>query len=371
MNKEIYLFSGGEVSQSQVGGKGFSLIKMANGGFPVPPGMVLGVHFFDEWLAALNEQEDLRLLETDSQEVLQFKTAALQKAAGKLQWSEVQQRTLTEKIEELGLPSDRLFSVRSSSPEEDMQGASFAGMYETYLGVKLDDLRDRIRDVFVSCIDYRVAAYKKQKGFDFTKYSIAVVVMAQITSETAGVAFSINPLNNCYDEIVINANFGVGESVVSGDAVPDEFVVDKIQNTIISEKVGDKKVSTVIDENGGTRRLTSEGRRTATLSREQVLHLAGLVKDVEEYYGLPMDTEWAYADGRFHMLQARPVTTYIPLHPDFLTAPGDAETVVSGSDAHRAGYPESAVRIGYGLFSPPLQCNGTFSGRRRPGRKTG
>ena len=322
MKKEIYLFSDGDATQSQVGGKGFSLIRMANGGFPVPPGMVLGVSFFDEWLAELNAKEDLRLLKTDSQEVLQKKTAALQEEARGLRWSEGQQQRLKKKLGELELAADPLFSVRSSSPEEDMKGASFAGMYETYLGVKAGELQDRIRDVFVSCIDYRVVAYKKQKGFDFTKYSIAVVVMAQILSEVAGVAFSINPLNNCYDEIVVNANFGVGESVVSGDAVPDEFVVDKIQNKIVSEKVGDKKVSIVIGEDGGTKQLISDGSHKATLSHEQVLDLAGMVKRVEEYYGMPMDTEWAYAGNRFHMLQARPITTYIPLHPDFLTAPG-------------------------------------------------
>lgn len=323
MGKGIYLFSDHDATQAQVGGKGYSLIKMAGGGFPVPPGMVLGVSFFDQWLAELNAKEELRLLKTDSQKTLQAKTAALQQAAGELKWSPDQQQRLQDKLTKLGLGADQLFSVRSSSPEEDMQGASFAGMYETYLGVKAAELQDRIRDVFVSCIDYRVVAYKQQKGFDFTKYSIAVVVMAQIKSEVAGVAFSINPLNNCYDEIVVNANFGVGESVVSGDAVPDQFVVDKIQEKLISQKVGDKKVSIIIGKDGGTKELTSEGQDKATLSQEQVLELAGMVKKVEEYYAMPMDTEWAYAGGRFHMLQARPITTYIPLHPDFVTAPGE------------------------------------------------
>ena len=323
MTKEIYLFSDTDASQPKVGGKGFSLIRMANGGFPVPAGMVLAVHFFDEWLEKLNAKEELRLLETDHDEVLRSKTAALQETAGQLEFSERQRRQLHDRLRDLALPPDQLFSVRSSSPEEDMEGASFASMYETYLGVKSQDLETRIRDVFVSCIDYRVVAYKRQKGFDFTRYSIAVVVMAQIKSEIAGVAFSINPLNNCYDEIVVNANFGLGESVVSGDAVPDEFVVDKIQNTVISDKVGDKKVSIVIGEDGGTHTLTSDARRTATLTHEQILELADMVKKVEAYYDMPMDTEWAYADERFYMLQARPITTYIPLHPDFLTKPGE------------------------------------------------
>lgn len=323
MSKKIYLFTDTDASQPQVGGKGYSLIRMANGGFPVPPGLVLGVHYFNEWLERLNARDDLRLLATDGDKVLKAKTEALQRAAGELEFSQEMADGLSAGLQELGLASDQLYSVRSSSPEEDMEGASFAGMYETYLGVTREKLEDRVRDVFVSCIDNRVVVYKKQKGFDFTAYSIAVVVMAQILSEKAGVAFSINPLDNCYDEVVINANFGVGESVVSGDAVPDQFVVDKVGNRIVSRKVGDKKVSIVVDQAGGTRQLTSDSDSRATLSDDQALELADLVKRVEEYYGLPMDTEWAHADGRFHMLQARPITTYIPLHPDFITPPGE------------------------------------------------
>ena len=134
-------------------------------------------------------------------------------------WSLIMVYFFNEKLKQMNRPEDQMYSVRSSSPEEDMQGASFAGMYETYLGVTTDRIEARIRDVFVSCIDFRVVAYKRQKGFDHTRYAIAVVVMTQIRSDSAGVAFSLNPLNNCYDEVVINANFGLGESVVSGDTV--------------------------------------------------------------------------------------------------------------------------------------------------------
>jgi len=323
MNKKIYLFSDGNATQQQVGGKGYSLIKMANGGFPVPAGMVLSVNFFDNWLEELLSIENLRLLPTDNDEVLKAKTAKLQHRAGKLQFTSNQREVLNEKLKMLQMPDNQMFSVRSSSPEEDMEGASFAGMYETYLGVTSENLEDRVRDVFVSCIDYRVVAYKRQKGFDFTTYSIAAVVMAMIKSEIAGVAFSINPLNNCYDEIVINANFGLGESIVSGDTVPDQFVVDKYQNKILSEKIGDKKVSVQLGEDGGTKTVSSDRVNQSTLSQEQILELAEMVRHVEEYYDVPMDTEWGHANGKFYMLQARPITTYIPLHPDFVTKPGE------------------------------------------------
>jgi len=323
MEKFIFLFSDNDATQQLVGGKGYSLIKMAHGDFPVPAGMVLGVNFFNDWLKELNTIKGLSLLATDNNEMLRSKTAKLQQAAAKLQLSNNQKQNLYNKLKSLDLPDNQLYSVRSSSPEEDMEGASFAGMYETYLGVNKGKLENRIRDVFISCIDYRVVAYKRQKGFDFTSYSIAVVVMTQIKSEVAGVAFSINPLNNCYDEVVINANFGLGESVVSGNVVPDEFVVDKYKNIILSEKIGNKKESIIIDKDGGTSTVSHDNKNKATLSNVQILELAKMVKKVEEYYGIPMDTEWAYADNKFYMLQARPITTYIPLHPNFLTKPGE------------------------------------------------
>lgn len=222
----IYLFTDQGATQSQVGGKGYSLMKMTEGGFPVPSGMVLSVELFSEWIDTLMKMGDLGLNRSDSDEDIRRKTRELQDRARTFNLSQNQKAMLYDKLKQLHQPEDRMYSVRSSSPEEDMQGASFAGMYETYLGVTKDQLEARIRDVFVSCIDFRVVAYKRQKGFDYTRYAIAVVVMAQIKSDKAGVAFSINPLNNCYDEVVINANFGLGESVVSGDTVPDQYMVD-------------------------------------------------------------------------------------------------------------------------------------------------
>ncbi len=319
----ICLFTDQNAAQSQVGGKAYSLIRMTGAGFPVPAGMVLDVQFFDEWVEALMKIEALRLGKSDSEEVLKRKTRELKKHAAGFQFSPHQRQILQEKLKALEQPEDRMYSVRSSSPEEDMQGASFAGMYETYLGVTKDQLEARIRDVFISCIDFRVVAYKRQKGFDHTRYAIAVVVMAQIQSDVAGVAFSINPLNNCYDEVVINANFGLGESVVSGDTVPDQFVVDAHSREILSKKIGDKTLAVTLNETGGTARVAKDASDRPALSDEQILELTDMVKKVETHYEMPMDTEWAYEDGTLYMLQARPITSYIPLHPVFRTEPGE------------------------------------------------
>ncbi|MBW2113176.1 MAG: hypothetical protein JRH00_17480 [Deltaproteobacteria bacterium] len=122
--RKIYLFSDSDATQEQVGGKAYSLIRMTAGGFPVPPGMVLAVRFFEEWLEELLSMEDLRLLPTDSDEALKEKTKTLQQRAGVLPFTSDQRKLLHEHIDMLQVPGDRIFSVRSSSPEEDMRGAS-------------------------------------------------------------------------------------------------------------------------------------------------------------------------------------------------------------------------------------------------------
>ena len=126
------------------------------------------------------------------------------------------------------LGDDVLFAVRSSSPEEDLASASFAGVYETRLGVRPADLDDAVRHCFASSLDERVLVYKKEHGFDVLSPRIAVVVQQQIDSEVAGVGFSLNPLTNDYDEAVIDANWGLGESVVAGVVSPDHFILDKV-----------------------------------------------------------------------------------------------------------------------------------------------
>ncbi len=140
-----------------------------------------------------------------------------------------------------------LYAVRSSSPEEDLAGASFAGGYETILGVTAKTMEASIREAFVSCMDERVFFYKQQNGFDTSVLRIAVVIQSQIASEVSGgVGFSLNPLNNCFDEAVINANTGLGESVVSGMVTPDEIVVDKVTGDVLSKSIGSKEQAIIL-----------------------------------------------------------------------------------------------------------------------------
>ena len=190
----------------QVGGKALSLIEMTRQKLPVPFGVVLTTQFFEEWLAVIKETPEWQIILEGREEALPSATIALQALCQTLAFSPQQQAELDKVFAAIQQENDvALYAVRSSSPEEDLEGASFAGGYETTLGVRPAELQDAIRHSFASSFDQRVFVYKKEHGFPIEQSRIAVVVQQQIDADTSGVAFSLNPLNNCYDEAMINA----------------------------------------------------------------------------------------------------------------------------------------------------------------------
>ena len=154
--------------------------------------------------------------------------------------------------------------------------------------------------------------YKKEHGFPLGQPRIAVIVQQQIDADSAGVAFSLNPLNNCFDEAVINANFGLGESVVAGEVDPDVFVVDKLQHTIIDTQIGSKELFIRLSSNGGTTQSSRVRNQQPCLTPAQVLQLTNLLVQVEDHYRKPVDIEWAISQETLYLLQVRPITTYLP-----------------------------------------------------------
>jgi pyruvate,water dikinase len=190
------------------------------------------------------------------------------------------------------------------------------------LGVFLADLEDAVRHCFLSSLDERVLVYKAAQGFDLGSARMAVVVQRQIASDAAGVAFSLNPLTNDYDEAVIDANWGLGESVVSGRSSPDHFVVNKVTGEIVEEMLGAKQVSIWLGRDGGTFERSHYRSDEPAVTRHQITQLVEVVSGIEALYGAPTDIEWAFAGGALYVLQARPITTYVPLPPELMTRPG-------------------------------------------------
>lgn len=306
---------------SEIGGKALSLLKGHQQGLPVPPGFILPVAFFSEWFTQLKStREWVEFNSATDDAALNEKCRALKALALRYSLTDRQKAILEDALRTF--QSDALFAVRSSSPEEDLEGSSFAGGYETILGVKFDTMESAILRAFASCLDFRVVIYKREHGFTAADPKIAVVVMEQIKSEVSGVGFSLNPVNNDYDEAVFNSNWGLGETIVAGLVTPDEFVVDKITRRVKQKSIGLKEFSIWLCSDGGTREEHNHRSDELTLSVEQLEELTALIVKVEELYGRPIDIEWAFAGGQLFLLQARPITTWIPLPPDMVTVPG-------------------------------------------------
>jgi phosphoenolpyruvate synthase/pyruvate phosphate dikinase len=308
---------------AEVGGKGLSLIQMTQANLPVPPGFVCAVSFFEPWLAHLQTTSEWMAVQTaiHNNAELAPSTTALQAACTKLALTHDQEQQLSEALQ--ALPKDRFFAVRSSSPEEDLEGASFAGGYKTTLGVSEDTLLDAIRDSFASAFDARVFVYKQQHGFAVEQPRIAVIVQQQIAAESAGVGFSLNPLDNDYDEAVIDANWGLGESVVAGMVSPDHFVVDKVAKTIVEKQLGGKEIAVYLAPQGGIEDRPNPNSTEFCLTDAQVLEITEVLSQIETLFQRPTDIEWAFAEDALYMLQARPITAYNPLAPEMLTEPGE------------------------------------------------
>ena len=194
-------------SLTEVGGKSLSLIRTTSAGLPVPGGLALTVDFFDAWTEKIKSTPEWSaLLENPDKE----RCDEVKELAAKLSFGDLQRTELERCLAEL--PPGDVFAVRSSSPEEDLSGLSFAGMYETYLGVTRGGLESTIAEAYSSMFDVRVMAYKAQNGMPLEGSRISVIVQRQIASDVSGVGFSLNPLNNCFDEAVIDASFGLGEA---------------------------------------------------------------------------------------------------------------------------------------------------------------
>ena len=300
---------------AQVGGKAVNLGRLMRGGFPVPAGFTVSTAAYGDFMATIDAQVMALLADVDyaHAERLEQQTAAVRA----LILATAMPIALAIEIASAyaGLAEDRapLVAVRSSGTAEDLAEASFAGLHDTFLDVQgVDQMLHAVKRCWASLWTARAVHYRHNKGFDHAGARLAVVVQHMIAAEVAGVLFTANPLNLRTDEFVVNASWGLGEAVVSGIVTPDEFIVARRTLQVSKRTLGAKEVQIIKHpEQAGTLReaVLPERQKVFCLDDQQVGELAGLCARVMVHYdGLPQDIEWAWTDGRFHLLQARPVT---------------------------------------------------------------
>jgi pyruvate,water dikinase len=347
------------------GGKGANLGELTAAGLPVPEGFVIGAPAYAAFCAETGLRERLSEL-LDSVDVED--TAALRAAAtaARALFDETPiPEPLTREIlasyarlsGEVGSGAEPVaVAVRSSATAEDTAEASFAGMNETFLNIRGDDaLIDAVRRCWRSLFGARTIYYRGVNDFGQADMDIAVVVQRQLQSTRAGVMFTVNPATGERGELVIEGSFGLGEAVVSGSVSPDRYVVDKATLAIRRREVHHKELTIEYAPDGGTRQrtLSEEEALRPVLSDAEVVAVAELGRRIEDHYGSPQDTEWAFdPDGALWMLQSRPITT---LHED-LAAPGEAapagaapgEAGGAGEAPASAGAPQAVLLRGLG-----------------------
>lgn len=298
-----------------VGGKGMSLSKLLFAEIPVPDGFHVTTDAYrlfvetngiapaiSELLASASPDNTAGLVEISRQITAAFAAGIV---PGELK------SAITGAYDML---EDVPVAVRSSATAEDLPDASFAGQQETYLNIQGGDaVLAAVKRCWASLWTARAISYRLQNHIDQEAVALAVVVQKLVFSDAAGVLFTANPVNGKRSEMVINAAWGLGEAVVSGLVTPDTAVVEKAAGKILSLEVADKQVMTVRTDGGTEETPVHEPlRKKPALTKKQITELARLGQRIEEYYGVPMDVEWALEGEKLYIVQARPITMLPP-----------------------------------------------------------
>lgn len=292
-------------SVEEAGGKGYNLKRLTSMGFNVPAGIVIGASFYREHYPA--------------PPVFDMNNEALRTVQCNNMYEQVLNAELPAGIEERliamleSFPRETHFAVRSSSTFEDLASAAFAGQHDTFLNTPLQDVVQAIKKCFASLWSPHAVRYRQHNGFTQEEASMAVVIQEMLTPESSGVAFSVDPVGGNLSQVLIEANFGVGESVVGGEAITDSWLVAPASREIIERRINTKDHQVVLNDTGVTEQVIPEGKRDQPcLNDKDILDVAAVTKRIEYAYGAPQDIEWALVNGELFILQARPLTKIPP-----------------------------------------------------------
>jgi phosphohistidine swiveling domain-containing protein len=296
-----------------VGGKGASLARLVAAGLPVPDGFHITTAAYRRFVVENDLQPGiLAALETvdpSQPSTLEAASQAIRALFAAAHTPPDVAGEIAQTYAELA-GRDPIVAVRSSATAEDLPQASFAGQQETYLNVRgAAEVLEAVKRCWASLWTARAIGYRSRQGIDHGTVSLAVVVQILVLAEAAGILFTANPVTGRRDQAMISAAWGLGEAVVGGLVTPDALVVDKASGAVVEEQIADKLVMTVCT-NGGTveQPVPDELRRAPVLDDESAAELARLGVQIENLYAVPMDVEWALADGKLAIVQARPIT---------------------------------------------------------------
>jgi pyruvate,water dikinase len=310
----LYTKTFSDVSRSDVasaGGKAAFLGELTRHGIPVPAGFVVLTEAYNDFINAsgLSGRIDATL-------------SALRR--GELSEASMSDE-ITRAILSQAVPPDmeaeimaqhaslgaQLVAVRSSATAEDNAEHSWAGQLESYLNVTAGVLPERLKQCWASLFSPRAIAYRLSEADGIDSISVAVVVQEMVNPEVAGIAFSVDPVTEDRGDMIIEAVFGLGESIVQGHITPDHYRVHKesfhVADAFLSPQ--ERGIYRLVDGSTGWKTLDPAKVSQRKMTESETARLAGLIVDIEKIAGFPCDVEWVYKGGQFSIVQCRPITT--------------------------------------------------------------
>jgi len=311
-----------EAGPKTVGGKGWNLGRLARYGFKIPVGGALSTYAYEEFISENGLNESIKAIsQTVSLDNVQEESSLKEFAQirDKIKYGEIPSNIsdeLKRTLQELNI-FDSALAVRSSASMEDSSTISFAGIHDSLLNISgFDNLISAIKECYASLWTPRAVAYRRKMNVQDEDMLLGVVIQEMIPAEAAGIGFSCDPRTGEEDVIVINANFGLGESVVGGLIQPDEYYLDNnprlAKPSISSIRVGRKEGITLPKEDSGTNfSPTLESADKQVLSNQKIEQLGLIILRIFDALGQGIDhqdVEWVYNGKGFVFVQARPVT---------------------------------------------------------------
>lgn len=293
------------------GGKGASLGELTRAGIPVPQGFVILSSAFERFIqeTQLDVEIDSALHQVKHEEMHTVERASEQIQA-LIMGANIPQDIASAIQLAFEKLNARFVAVRSSATAEDSSTAAWAGQLESYLNTTEKDFLENVKRCWASLFTPRAIFYRFEKGLHKEKILVAVVVQKMVESEMSGIAFSVHPVTQDYNQLIIEACCGLGEAIVSGQITPDSYIVEKNPRRIIDKHIVEQEKGLFKKKGGGNEWYTlGETGKKQVLTEKQILELSELAVKIEKHYGFPCDIEWALEKEKFYIVQSRPITT--------------------------------------------------------------
>lgn len=311
----ILPFTSPDIPLENAGGKAANLARLTRAGFNVPRGFVISTAAYRAFVAAnaLAAEIEAALANISADDPAQLESASARLraafAAGKMP-DEIE-RAVREAYAAF---NNAPVAVRSSATAEDLPDLSFAGQQDTYLNIiGAEPVLTATVNCWSSLWTARAIGYRARNRIPHTETALAVVVQILIASDVSGVLFTANPLTGLLSESVIDATFGLGEALVSGQVEPDHFVADSASGAVLNMALGGKALATRRRAEGGVETVAEENTARRTLSDSDVQQIVAMGQAIQKEYNAPQDIEWALAGGELFVLQARAITSLFPV----------------------------------------------------------